>query len=459
MIEWSEVKADTKEQRIFQLLELEITPSSPKEVKVFFEKSKVKTSLHIAGGMVDVGFAALSFYYNVLAMYDLASQQEYAKLDPINDKVTLYKLGKMGSTLMALAADSVALTQYGAKSANATASIFNRGLGAQAMQQHLPNLSTKLARKLGLNSIIAYSQHMDTQLSKVPIRGLVAAANIGVAAIYFTDAYTANRSGNDGLRDGHLIGGASSLLMLGTLASGPIGWACFAVAMAGLFWSGYTITRFQKTDFENLLFSCFWGKSEYYSFWADFIDAEKIIKIKYRLDRLEKMLSDQQTQKYVKAAFEIESQEFINYFYWPQLEVDKTAMSPDVIKSDKLFTFRFVLPEFKMGISQLHGTLVKKLYDRSGLASTEPMTEAFKHALVAALNNPQQHEFKQDGLHLTVQVECSFGQSRGIASDLSLKWCYEPEPALVVPKRMLTSSGSIDGHMIGMLDERPNDKY
>ncbi|MBU2898632.1 PAAR-like domain-containing protein [Vibrio hepatarius] len=458
LLDWSEVKADAKEQRIFQLLELEITPSSPKEVKGFFEKSKVKTSLHITGGVVDVGFAAWSFYYNVLAMYDLASQQEYAELDPINDKDTLYDLGKMGSTLMALAADSAALTQYGAKSANATASMFNRGLGAQAVQKYLPNLSSKLASKLRLANIMAYSQHMDTQLAKVPIRGLVAVANIGVAAVYFADAFTANRSGNNGLRDGHLIGAAASLLMLGTLASGPIGWACFAVAMAGLFWSGYTISRFQKSDFENLLFSCFWGKSKYYSFW-EFSSSKKISTIDGRFTYLRNELRE--LKNFFDAAFRVESQEFINYFYWPQLKVDRDTSSQGILSAEQLCTFRFILPEFKMGISQLHGTMCNTFISRSGtstVVANEAMTTTFKQALLAALNNPEQHQLKEDGLHLTVVAKFPVGL--GISPSLpTLKWCYEPEPALVVPKRMLTSSGSIDGHMIGMLDERPNDKY
>lgn len=463
LLDWSEVKADAKEQRIFQLLELEITPSSPKEVKSFFEKSKGKTALHITGGVADFGFAAWSFYHNVFAMYDLASQQEYAELDPINDKDTLYDLGKIGSTLMALAADSVALTKYGAKSTKATASLFNRGLGAQAVEKYLPNLSSKLASKLRLTNIMAYSQHMDTQLAKVPVRGLVAAANIGVAAVYFADAFTANRSGNDGLRNGHLIGGVASLLMLGTLISGPVGWTFFAVAMAGLFWSGYTITRFQKTDFENLLFSCFWGKSKYYSFWADFTDAEKLTKVKQRIDRLADIMSDQKKQEYVKAAFQVESQEFINYFYWPQLKVENATVSSSFFSKKKRYTFDFILPEFKMGISQLHGSMCNTFVStRTGtthVVADEAMTTTFKQALHVALNNPEQHQLKQDGLHLTVVAEFSIEITINMTILPTLKWCYEPEPALVVPKRMLTSSGSIDGHMIGMLNERPNDKY
>ncbi|MDA0120727.1 hypothetical protein OH455_21970, partial [Vibrio sp. T11.5] len=458
LLDWSQVKANAKKTRILQLLELEITPSSPIETKIYFENSQVKTSLHFAGALVDVGFAAWSFYYNVLAMYDLASQQEYAELDPINDKDVLYTMGKMGSTLLALAADSAALTKYGAKSTNALASGFNRVLRAQTVEKYLPTIGVHLANKLGLENIMAYSKHVEGQVAKVPVRGLVVGANLMVAAIYFTDASTANRSGNIGLRDGYLIGGAASLLVIGSVASGPVGWAFFSVAMLGLFLSGYTIARFQKTELENLLFSCFWGKSKYYSFWADFTDAEKVKNVILRKKKIQS-LTDEGKKQYLETALQIESQEFINYFYWPQLKIDKTTLSPQVIKSDKLYTFRFVLPEFKMGISQLHGTMVKKVYTRSGPASTEPMTEAFKHALLAAFNNPKQHEFKEDGLHLTVEVECSFGKNRGLASDLSLQWCYEPEPSLMVPKRMLTSSGSIKRQLIGMVNEHPNDKY
>ena len=168
-----------------------------------------------------------------------------------------------------------------------------------------------------------------------------------------------------------------------------------------------------------------------------------------------------QKQKYFETAFQIESQEFINYFYWPQLQLDKAITEQGTFSAKQLRTFSFVLPEFKMGISQLHGTMCNTFISKTGTMTVVPneqMTKTFKLALLAALDDPKQHELKEDGLHLTVMVKFPVGL--GISPSLpTLKWCYEPAPALVVPKRMLTSSGSIDGHMIGMLDERPNDNY
>ena len=36
-----------------------------------------------------------------------------------------------------------------------------------------------------------------------------------------------------------------------------------------------------------------------------------------------------------------------------------------------------------------------------------------------------------------------------------LKWYYEVEPGLVVPKRSLSDSGTIEASLIGMIDEQP----
>ncbi|EFP98261.1 toxin VasX [Vibrio caribbeanicus] len=470
LIDWSETKVDEKQTRILQLLEFEVTPNCPKIIQTMIDKiEKVvkpasKTAVHIAASTASAGFSGWSFFLNVEAMYEMGAQDEFTTLDPITNKDELYRILQVSATLGALAADSIELAKYGAKSANATASTLNRGLNSQLMQKYLPTLSARMAEKLGLANVIAYSQHMDNFFIKAPVNALVAIVTIAEASSYGWDAYKASQSGNVGLKHGNLLGAGFSIALFGTiLFSGFASLIFLSICVAGLFWSDSIIARYTKTGIENLLFRCFWGKSEDYSFWKNFVSVEKIKIAGDRLKVIESMLFKEK-QNYFETAFQIESQEFINYLYWPQLEVESKAITPGVIKSDKLFTFRFVLPEFKMGISQLHGTLTKELYDRSGIASieresTEPLTEAFKHALVVALNDPQQHEFKQNGLHLTLQVECPFRQSRGIACDLSLKWCYEPEPSLVVPKRILTSSGDIDGHMIGMINDKPNDNY
>ncbi|MHC6528913.1 PAAR-like domain-containing protein [Vibrio proteolyticus] len=461
LIDWSEVKADAKEQRILQLLEFEPTPTCPKIIKTIIDnlekatKPASKTAVHISASVADAGFAAWSFFLNVGAMYEMGTQEEFAALDPITNKDELYRMLKVSSTLSALAADSAALARYGAKSINATASMLNRGLNANMIQKYLPTLSTQLADKLGLANVMAHSQHMNNTLAKAPIKSFVVVATLTSASSYGWDALKAKRSGNTDLMIGNVMGAGFTLFMFGTLFSGPVGWAFFLVGMAGLIWSDSIISRYTKTGIENLLFRCFWGKSEDYSFWS-FIEREDAELVRQRLELYSSKDKKDTYSQYLKKAFEIESQEFINYFYWPQLNIESTIISPGVMRADKLYTYHFVLPEFKMGISQLHGSMVKEFYDRSGLVSTVPMTENFKLALLDALNNPQQYQLKEDGLHLTVKVECLFEQSRAIASDLSLKWCYEPEPSLVVPKRKLTSSGDIDGLMIGMIDERPN---
>ncbi|WP_260260381.1 PAAR-like domain-containing protein [Vibrio intestinalis] len=464
LIDWSEVKADAKEQRILQLLEFEPTASCPKIIKTMIDnlekatKPASKTAVHISASVADAGFSAWSFFLNVGAMYEMGTQEEFAALDPLTNKHEFYRILKLTSTLSALAADSAALAQYGAKSTHATALTLNRGLNSIVIQKYLPTLSAKLADKLRLANVAAHSQHMGNTLSKLPIRGFVIVATVTSACSYGWDAYEASLSGNTGLRNANLMAAGFTLFMLGILYAGPVGGAViFLVGMAGLLWSVSIISRYTKTGIENLLFRCFWGKSEDYSFWS-FIDRKDTESVRQRLEIYWDRDLKATYFQYLSKALEIESQEFINYFYWPQLNVDNSMLKQDLLSGEQLRTFHFILPEFKMGISQLHGTMCNTFFSRTGTTSVVPnnqMTKTFKYALLASLNDPQKHQFKDDGLHLTVVA--TFPVTFGISPSLPvLKWCYEPEPSLLVPKRKLTSSGDIDGLMIGMIDERPN---
>ncbi|CAM3666374.1 PAAR-like domain-containing protein [Vibrio aquimaris] len=464
LIDWSETKVDEKQTRILQLLEFEVTPNCPKIIQTMIDKLKKsvnpasKTAVHLTASTASAGFTGWSFFLNVASMYEMGTQEEFTTLDPITNKDELYRMFQVSATLGALAADSIELAKYGAKSANATASMLNRGFNSQLMQKYLPTLSVKMAEKLGLANVMAYSQHMNNTLTKAPVTGLVVIATVAYASCYGWDAYKAGQSGNVGLMKGNLIAAGFTLVLFGTVFSGVVGLVFFCISMAGLLWSGSIISRHTKTGIENLLFRCFWGKSEDYSFW-NFIDREEVDTVKKRLNL--KPSRKKAYSSYLSAAFEIESQEFINYFYWPQLKVENTMTEQGAFSAEQLRTFSFILPEFKMGISQLHGTMCNTFISKTGTMAVVPneqMTKTFKLALLAAFEDPKQHELKEDGLHLTVMAKFPVGL--GISPSLpTLKWCYEPAPALVVPKRMLTSSGSIDGHMIGMLDERPNDNY
>ena len=106
-----------------------------------------------------------------------------------------------------------------------------------------------------------------------------------------------------------------------------------------------------------------------------------------------------------------------------------------------------------MNVSQLHGSIYRELDDAKYAAYSVPepdkaMTETFRSALVVAFEDRTLCIAKEDGLHVTVNVEFSH--------PARLIWCYEPTPNTVVPKRYLTNSGYISTSQIGMLDEKPN---
>ncbi|MGF1747151.1 hypothetical protein, partial [Vibrio cionasavignyae] len=116
-------------------------------------------------------------------------------------------------------------------------------------------------------------------------------------------------------------------------------------------------------------------------------------------------------------------------------------------------SYVFVLPDFKMNVSQLHGSIYRVLDDAKYAAYSVPdpdkaMTETFRSALAAAFEDRTLCIAKEDGLHVTVNVEFSH--------PARLLWCYEPTPNTIVPKRYLTNSGYISTSQIGMLDEKPN---
>ncbi|UUM31577.1 PAAR-like domain-containing protein [Vibrio japonicus] len=459
LLNWSEMKANRAEQRIFELLEAEPTTSAPEWLKKLADKLPTKTLLHFAQESAGLGLTYWSYQANVNTINDLLAQTQFDTLDPVNDdKEYAYRTVKMLSTLAAITADSITLSQYSAKGVNVAARGTERAL--LALQKQLPNMSKQLAEKLGVRSLQAYSQRLDTRLAAAPIKGLVVGANVAMAFIYFWDVFTSYRSGNKQASLGYLTGGVSSLLIALSVIEGPVGVILLVVGLAGLLFSAYQIDRFGKNSFENLLYSSFWGTSKYYPFWSDFKKQEDIDTVQERIDVIAAAVSDNNKAvtsdniKYFDAALNIESQEFLNYFYAPKLTIVDSSIRPyGSVPYRYKFSYVFVLPDFKMNVSQLHGSIYRELDDAKYAAYSVPepdkaMTETFRSALVAAFEDKALCIAKEDGLHVTVNVEFSH--------PARLIWCYEPTPNTVVPKRYLTSSGYISTSQIGMLDEKPN---
>ncbi len=459
LLNWSEMKANQSEQRIFELLEAEPTASAPEWLKRLADKLPTKTLLHFAQESAGLGLTYWSYQANVNTINDLLAQTQFDTLDPVNDdKEYAYRTVKMLSTLAAITADSITLSQYSAKGVNIAAREAERAL--LALQKQLPNMSKQLAEKLGVRSLQAYSQRLDTRLSAAPIKGLVAGANVAMSFVYFWDVFTSYRSGNKQASLGYLTGGVSSLLVAFSAVGGPVGAVLLFVGLTGLLFSAYQIGRYGKNSFENLLYSSFWGTSEYYPFWNDFKKQEDIDTVQERLDVITAVTSNNNKAvtsdniKYFDAALNIESQEFLNYFYAPKLTIVDSSIRPYGSEPYRYnLSYVFVLPDFKMNVSQLHGSIYRELDDAKYAAYSVPepdkaMTENFRSALAAAFEDRTLCIAKEDGLHVTVNVEFSH--------PARLIWCYEPTPNTVVPKRYLTNSGYISTSQIGMLDEKPN---
>ncbi|WP_285339261.1 PAAR-like domain-containing protein [Vibrio parahaemolyticus] len=459
LLNWSEMKANQSEQRIFELLEAEPTASAPEWLKRLADKLPTKTLLHFAQESAGLGLTYWSYQANVNTINDLLAQTQFDTLDPVNDdKEYAYRTVKMLSTLAAITADSITLSQYSAKGVNIAAREAERAL--LALQKQLPNMSKQLAEKLGVRSLQAYSQRLDTRLTAAPIKGLVVGANVALAFTYFWDAFTSDRAGNDRARLGYVVGGVSSVLIAFSVIGGPAGVILFAVGLTGLLFSAHQIDRFGKNSFENLLYSSFWGASEYYPFWSDFKKQEDIDTVQERIDVITAVASNNNKAvtsdniKYFDAALNIESQEFLNYFYAPKLTIVDSSIRPYGSEPYRYkLSYVFVLPDFKMNVSQLHGSIYRELDDAKYAAYSVPepdkaMTETFRSALAAAFEDRTLCIAKEDGLHVTVNVEFSH--------PARLIWCYEPTPNTVVPKRYLTNSGYISTSQIGMLDEKPN---
>ncbi|CAH1568236.1 conserved hypothetical protein [Vibrio jasicida] len=459
LLNWSEMKANQAEQRIFELLEAEPTASAPEWLKKLADRLPTKTLLHFAQESAGLGLTYWSYQANVNTINDLLAQTQFDTLDPVNDdKEYAYRTVKMLSTLAAIAADSITLSQYSAKGVNIAAREAERAL--LALQKQLPNMSKQLAEKLGVRSLQAYSQRLDTRLTAAPIKGLVVGANVALAFTYFWDAFTSDRAGNDGARLGYVVGGVSSILIAFSVIGGPAGAILFAVGLVGLLFSAHQIDRFGKNSFENLLYSSFWGTSEYYPFWSDFKKQDKIDTVQERIDVISAVVSNNNNAvtsdniKYFDAALNIESQEFLNYFYASKLTIVDSSIRPYGSEPYRYkLCYEFVLPDFKMNVSQLHGSIYRELDDAKYAAYSVPepdkaMTETFRSALAAAFEDRTLCIAKEDGLHVSINVEFSHRAH--------LIWCYEPTPNTVVPKRYLTNSGYISTSQIGMLDEKPN---
>ena len=112
-----------------------------------------------------------------------------------------------------------------------------------------------------------------------------------------------------------------------------------------------------KSDFDNLLYRGFWGKSGKYSFWY-FSSVGYESTISKRLS----LAAEQYDIEQYQLALQIEQQEFLNYFYQPRMLLEVSEIS----KTKKCYTYEFRLPNFKLGESNIIAAVYNKRVIKSG---------------------------------------------------------------------------------------------
>ncbi|MCC8375855.1 hypothetical protein CKY10_15725 [Photorhabdus sp. HUG-39] len=95
------------------------------------------------------------------------------------------------------------------------------------------------------------------------------------------------------------------------------------------------------SDLEKVLNNCFWGAGNKYAFWP--VDERPTI--------LKQLQDAREMSDTIKNAFLIENQEFLNLFIQPQLKIHREYRKT---------TYRFTLPAFQMGVSEIYGLFVKE---------------------------------------------------------------------------------------------------
>lgn len=397
--------------------------------------------------LVDGSFAGLSAFFNLSAINDLIHQNRFDITNPLKNRSTFQSVMTWTSVLSALTVD---IATIGSDTLKLGVKVQPKLLQPQAMQK-LSSQATHLSKSLS-----------EFVTGKVAAR-LIFVANVAGAVSSAISAINAFDVGSDEEAYGHLItmaGSAalaaqvmffgSSALYASAASAATIGGAPVSILLliGGLIaiGAGITITfLFGKNDLELLLANCFWGSGSKYAFW---ITEDERPSMNDRLKEASTIYKEQR----VSSAYQVELQEFENIFNRPSLTFEYKDGKSD---------YHFALPNFRLGISQLHfevrvnkkvlsdgiikpNTLSNSISDFSPYVTVRevdlPLTQSLKQQL-----NAIKHTFNSGLAQFTLTLEHE--------KDVFLYWYYEPSPGVVVPKRYLVENALLNNEIIGMLDD------
>lgn len=436
LFDWADIQLHTNIPKYYELSEVKVV----REVKYSgrLQTTKAATILDYVGMTGDGVISGFSWYANLGVLFDVLAQSDYSDADPLERSGAIYNSSKLISAFAAIIVDTAAVSR-------ASLVFVNKGLSAPQLavvaQKVLPKTN------VGVN-------RLDMLLKARVFSRVIAVANVAMVFVAIGDGYDDWKSGNVGSLAGNISIGLGSAIF----AYGAAYYAITGVAIA-LTWGvaalvliiggGVLSWIYGKGAFENLLFRCFWGKSDHYSFWY-FEEEGNFNNLEKRLSFAKQYFDDPLYQ----TAFQIEVQEFMNFLMQPSVSVS-VSKSGGLFSNKKTVTYDFVLPNFIWKISELAGSvqttkldILQPIQNIKNVSTLDKSgSKVFAKALEEALNNPTKHKFENGTLHLKVEAELN--------EDSELHWYYKPTPDVVVPKRMLTSDGQLNKTYVGMKDDEP----
>ncbi|PQQ31751.1 hypothetical protein C6H64_05840, partial [Photorhabdus luminescens] len=421
MINWSKRLESLGNKPVITLPEVKTSVDSP--VQLFTLEGANKTSI---GLLFDSSSTGVSLFLNAFTLADVVMQTEYARNNPLQPGSSYMNLLRFSTAVIGMSAD---LTSIGSTLASKVNSPIVKALMSGIK---VPAVNTAVV----------------SQFSRVA--GSMA-GYLG-AIVSFYDASNAFKMGNNMEGYGQVaIGTGSTILTTAVLIGAAVGTFLTAgvltaiIVGAGLLIGGSIIQATSAwSDLEKVLNNCFWGAGKKYAFW-DTEKARPTISLQFKAAR--EMNNDTQNH------FVIENQEFLNLFIQPQLKIHREY---------KKTTYRFTLPAFQMGISEIYGLFVKENEIYYLGAQIIPITinhrqytrDTFRDATFKAAR--EQAKLTLNGNTAKLEIVTTEGQE--INSYRSkLYWYYQQSENVIAPLRYFwgeepttenTIKGSFDGEFI-----------
>ncbi|MGJ0579673.1 toxin VasX [Xenorhabdus bovienii] len=419
----------------------------------FLKVGTKKTSI-----LLEKTVPGVSLFLNIKTASSVVIQSKFNQNNPLDQHKysAAYDSIKFSTALVLLTADILSVTS--------------------TVTEYAPKLLPKSSPAL-LYKLDKISNKTAALGNKIAVKTAIGLVSIIGAFISFIDGQKAGAVGNIGAQYSHyamalggvalgitnIFGVASTLL----LTLNVIGWLFIIGGTIGLM-------LFNRSDMENLIYNCFWGKGNMYPFWRKGKRPDMNVQLKRAREMNDKTWH----------AFNIEQQEFLNTLFMPQLNINRTLMKNNKYNNKYTFT----LPGFQEGSSDLHYAFYKplpkpinnwsagryapveviqqnmnsleqeKIYyealkekaediDGKLYLYDEEMTITFRKAFQATSSS----EDKNGSRHLTITFEDKY--SYPYEENAKLFWHYIPFQDTVIPLRYLAGQSLQETAILGFKGE------